>query len=409
MLTLSKCSGMSGKIKQSPDDFVVREITRSGHALELGRAYTAGELGEEEAPEGKHITFVLQKRNWNTMNAVEAVGKWMGRGRKSLGYAGTKDRFAVTVQLASVFHPEPFDMSSVRIKDISINGGWRSDGLKIGDSLGNAFDVVIRNPSNADAASEVAEELDGRMPNYFGPQRFGGRGNNTSIGLKILKKDLEGAVMEFLTSTENETSAEVVEARKRLKDDGDFAAALEYFPKFLRGERTVIAHLTEYRRDWGGALRMLPRGLAMMLIHAVQSDIFNEELEKRIREKDFDADAYARKDFYGFPDIGTAEPERGDFPLACVVGYDTDDARIGEFTREIMERMGLSKEDFRIMQVPALSAKGSYRALLAPVKGLVCRAEGEDLRLDFELPKGSYATVLLQEFIKTTENQLSSE
>ena len=392
-------------MKQSPDDFVVREITRSGHALELGRTYTAGELGEAENPDGKQITFILQKMNWNTINAVEAVGRWMGRGRKSLGYAGTKDRFAVTVQLASVFHPEPFDMSSVRIKDISINGSWRSDGLKIGDSLGNAFGVVIRNPSNADAAAGVAEELGGRMPNYFGPQRFGGRGNNTAIGLKILKKDLEGAVMEFLTGTENETNAEVVGARKRLRDEGDFAAALEYFPKFLRGERTVIAHLAEYRRDWGGALRMLPRGLAMMLVHSVQAAIFNKELEKRIREKDFDADAYARKDFYGFPDIGTAGPERGDFPLARVVGYDTDDARIGGFTGEIMERMGLAKDDFRIRQVPALSAKGSYRALLAPVKGLKCMAEGESLRLDFELPKGSYATVLLQEFMKTAEGE----
>ncbi len=402
VLTLSNGRGTGGKIKQSPDDFSVREITRSGHVLELGKIYTAEELGEAEVPGGKQITFVLQKRNWNTINAVQAVAKWMGRGRKSMGYAGTKDKFAVSVQLASVFHPEPFDMSSVRIKDISINGSWRSDGLKIGDSLGNSFDVVIRGAENADAARGVADELGGRMPNYFGPQRFGERKNNAAIGLMILRGDMEGAVMELLTGTDNETSADVTASRKRLKDEGDFAAALEYFPKYLKGERTILAHLTEYRRDWAGALRMLPRGLSLMLVHAVQGQIFNEELGKRIREKDFESESYAGRDFYGFPDMEKAGG-KGDFPLACIVGYDTDDSKIGDYAQEIMEKLDIKKEEFRIRQVPALSSKGSYRALLAPVKDLKFLSEDSDVRLSFELPKGSYATVLLQEFMKTAE------
>ncbi|MGA8137488.1 MAG: tRNA pseudouridine(13) synthase TruD [Pseudomonas gingeri] len=402
MLTLSGSGGTGGRIKQSPEDFAVREITRAGRILEIGRTYDAAEAGEAEIPEGKQITFVLQKRNWNTINAVEAVRKWIGRGRKSVSYAGTKDKFAVTVQLASVFHPEPFDMSSVRIKDISINGSWRSDGVRLGDNLGNAFDVVIREPEDPGAAGAVANELAGRMPNYFGPQRFGGRSNNASIGIKILKRDLEGAAMEFLTSTENETSPAIVEARRRLGDEGDFAAALSYFPTFLRGERTMLAHLAEYRRDWAGALRALPRGLALMMIHSVQGRMFNEELEERIRSGDFKTETYAPRDFYGFPDYGSAGPG-GEFPLACMVGYDTDDRMIGEYARGMMERMSIVKEDFRIRQVPALTTRGSYRPLIAPVKNLSCRAEGEDIRLVFELPRGSYATVLLDEFVKPVE------
>jgi tRNA pseudouridine13 synthase len=402
MLTLSKRSGTGGLTKRSPEDFVVREITAAGRALELGRAYDAAAAGEAEVPEGKQITFVLQKRNWNTINAVEAVGKWMGRGRKSISYAGTKDRFAITVQLASVFHPGPFDMSEVRIKDISINGSWRSDGVKLGGNLGNAFDVAIRGAADPGAAGAVAEELAGRMPNYFGPQRFGGRSNNASIGLKILKRDLEGAVMEFLTSTENETAPEAVEARRRLKDEGDFAGALSYFPKFLRGERTMLAHLAEYRRDWAGTLRALPRGLALMMVHSVQGRMFNEELEERIRTGDFRAETYAPKDFYGFPDYARAGPE-GDFPLACIVGYDTDERLIGDYARGMMERMGIVKEDFRIRQVPALTTRGSYRPLIAPVRGLKYGTEGDDVRLGFELPRGSYATVLLDEFVKPAQ------
>jgi tRNA pseudouridine13 synthase len=402
ILTLSRRNGTGGAIKQSPEDFVVREITRSGHALELGRAYSAAELGEEEAPDGKQITFVLQKRNWNTINAVQAVAKRMGRGRKSIGYAGTKDKFAVSVQLASVFHPEPFEMSSVRIKDISINGSWRGGGVKIGDNLGNAFDVAIRGAEGPDAVERIAEELEGRMPNYFGPQRFGERGNNAEIGLMIIRNDLEGAVMELLTGTENETSAEVTEARKRLKDEGDFSAALGYFPKFLMGERTVIAHLAEYRKDYAGALKMLQRGLSLMFVHAVQDRIFNAELEERIREKDFETEAYAARDFYGFPDLASAGP-KGEFPLACMVGYDTEDGKVGEYARETMEKIGITKDEFKIRSVPELSARGSYRALLSPVKDLRYRVDGRDVGLSFELPSGSYATVLLREFMKNSE------
>ena len=64
-----------------------------------------------------------------------------------------------------------------------------------------------------DGTAEIAGELGGMMPNYFGPQRFGERQNNQEVGKGDSKGDFEGAVMEFLTSTENERNAKVTEAR----------------------------------------------------------------------------------------------------------------------------------------------------------------------------------------------------
>ncbi len=322
----------------------------------------------------------------------------MGRGRKSIGYAGTKDKKALTVQMASVYHPEPFDMSQLRLKDISINGSWRSEGVELGSDIGNSFEIRIGGVQEPDGTGAIAQELMGRMPNYFGPQRFGERHNNQEVGMKILRGDFEGAVMEFLTSVENERNEKVTEARTKLKETLDFQDALNYFPRFLRGERTVIAYLARYPKNYANAIRLLPRGTALMFVHAVQSIMFNEELERRISAGDFATGIHAKKDLYGFPDLDNVGVG-GEFPVIPLVGYQTKDEEISHYAKEIMERMQISKEMFVSKGLGELNMKGSYRALIAPVKDLKHEVSEDEVRLKFSLPKGSYATVLLDEFM----------
>jgi tRNA pseudouridine13 synthase len=395
---LTRRRGIGGTIKQTPDDFVVKEITGKGVVLEPGVKYDANALGETEVPEGKQISFVLEKKDWNTMNALLTIANLMGRGRKSIGYAGTKDKKALTVQLGSIYHPEPYDMSQIKLKDININGSWRSEGVELGSDIGNAFEIKIGEVQEPDGAAAIAEELMGRMPNYFGPQRFGERRNNQEVGLSILRGDFEGAVMEFLTGIENERNERVTEARTKLKETLDFQGALEYFPKYLRGERTVIAYLAKYPKNYANALRLLPRGTALMFVHAVQSMMFNEELERRISAGDFASGIHAQKDAYGFPDLEKVGVE-GEFTVVPLVGYQTKDEEISTYAKEIMERMQITKELFISKGLREFNMKGSYRALIAPVKDLGHEAAGDEVKLKFSLPKGSYATVLLDEFM----------
>ncbi len=400
MLTLARSKGIGGAIKQSPEDFVVKEITGRGIVLEPNTQYDASILEIPKPLEGKYISFVLQKRDWNTIGALIEIAKKLGHGRKSIGYAGVKDKQAVTVQLASIFHPQEFDMGSVRLKDISINGFWRSDGVEMGSDLGNAFEVVIRDVQSMHAVEEVAIELNGSMPNYFGEQRFGDRQNNHKVGAALLQGDFESAVMEFLTRTDNERDEKASEARNRLAETLDFKAALSEFPRYLKGERTVLTHLTERPGNYANAVRLLPRGIALMFIHAVQSYIFNKELEERLKIGDFQTKTFFGKDFYGFPDaekIGT----EGIFPAAPLIGYETNDDEISEHARRAMDELHVSKDDFQMKHMKELNMKGSYRPLLAPVKDLTYDTRGEnDLHMRFSLPKGSYATVLLNEFMK---------
>ncbi len=402
MRYLSRTSGTKGMIKSSPEDFLVKEITANGFVLSPDVNYTAQEIGEQEIPNGKFVNLVVQKRDWETINALVTIAKRCNRGRKSISYAGTKDRRAVTVQLASIFGVTPQALQSVSIKDIKINGAWKGNQVELGSNLGNAFEVRITNAENAENAGKIIEELNCRMPNYFGEQRFGIRGNNAEIGMHIMRGELELAVMEFLTSTCNETSEKAIEARKKLADERDFSAAAKYFPRYLKAERTVINELAKNEKDFANALRKLPRGILIMFIHAVQSDIFNREVDERIHCKDFSSEKNCAENFYGFPDVEKVSGE-GKYAVTDIVGYDTKEEDMNDYCKNIIEELQLKPEEFKIKSMPELSMRGSCRPILVNAKDLNYSIDNEQktVKLSFSLPSGSYATVLLNEMMKS--------
>ncbi|MEM3838978.1 MAG: tRNA pseudouridine(13) synthase TruD [Candidatus Micrarchaeaceae archaeon] len=402
MLNLSRAEGTGGTVKSGPSAFIVKEITSNGIVLEPGRHYTPEELGEKPSPEGKFTRFVLQKEGWNTVQSLVAIAKKAGRGKKSIGYAGVKDRTSISVQLASIFGTNPEQILALRMKDISINGAWKcSSPVEMGSNIGNSFEVIIENVSRPRNAQKVIEELGGRVPNYFDRQRFGSRLNNADIGIAILKGDFEKAAMLMLTYTGGETNGFAVSARSRLRDEMDFKAALSYFPAYLKDELYLIRHLSKYKGDFAGAMRRLPRGVLLMYIHAVQSLLFNMEVEERIKNNDFESGISCGGNRYGFPDIGAISEGSSGFQAIPLVGYETKDRCISEYGKKSMDRIGIAKELFMIKGMPELSMKGSYRTIFAPFKDLSV-SEGEGvIKLSFSIPSGTYATVLINEITKS--------
>lgn len=399
-------------IKGSPGDFVVEEIAKTGRTIEVGRTYAAADLGLEER-DGRFCVFVLQKSNWNTAQACKEVAGKAGRGIRSIGFAGTKDRRAVTTQLCSLYGADPERLAGVHVKDVLINGAWRSDSaVALGDLLGNSFRIRVA-ASEAEAPERIRavhEGLGGRFPNYFGPQRFGARGNNQVVGTHILRGEFEEAAMAFLTDTTGERNADAKEARGRLAEERDFGAALSYFPGYLKYELRVIGYLSRYPTDFANAMRRLPRQIALMLVHSVESEIFNSELAMRMRDGADDpveGDLVCGSDFYGFPDAAHAERfsrvacPADPFVVGNIVGYDT--ASVNDYERSIMERMGLEPGDFRVKRMPELNCRGSRRVLFAPYLGFGAAQEGGWTVLRFSLPAGSYATALLDEFVRPSD------
>jgi tRNA pseudouridine13 synthase len=401
---LSKLLGIGGIMKSCPEDFMVEEITKEGEIFEIDKTF------EKKGEEGDFTYFVLQKRNWNTLQALKEIGRKMHCGLKRFGYAGVKDRNAVTTQLASAFKIEPTALQSVHVKDIKINGAWRvKEKLRIGDLLGNRFTICIREvaPDATEKVREIHESLNGISPNYFGEQRFGSIRKNTHlVGKAIVSGNFKEAVWSYLTYLDEGENEDGKEARKQLAAEGDFKRALQYFPPYLRYEMTLLEYLSSYPNDYINALRRLPRGLSLMFVHAYQSYIFNKILSKKITEGRISierGDMVCGKDGFGFPKLdesikAESRAEAGEYlPMGRVIGYETTE--LSDEEREILGEEGISEKDFLINSFPELSSKGTWRSFFISVEKLRFSYELDKMIFNFCLPSGSYATSLMREFI----------
>ena len=407
MLTLSRCEGIGGGIKQAAEDFIVEEITENGTVLETNKQYSAKDLGMQVDGGGKFTIFVMQKANWNTMQALKRIAAWQRRGIKSVGFAGTKDRTSVSTQLCSIYGVTPEQLDDVRLKDLKINGSWRAnEGIRMGELLGNRFTILAKDVKRPENIAKINEELGGVFPNYFGEQRFGYRNNNVEIGVDIIRGDFRDAVMRFLTDTTNERNEDAISARRKLRETEDFKSALEYFPQYLRYERQLLDHLSMIPTDYAGALRRLPRQLSLMFVHSVDSYIFNTVIGKRIKDglttpQPFDKVCGA--DRFGFPildrviDAKDAEEGKRYFIIGNIVGYDN---AINEVEKGVLAELGITQEQFRVKSMPELNCKGAYKVLFAPYLNFSHEERENEVGMQFSLPSGSYATVLMQEFLK---------
>lgn len=159
-----------GRIKVSPEDFVVEEIA----------AY-------EPSGEGTHLFLKFEKRGLTTDAAVRAITKALGIQMRDVGIAGMKDKVAVTTQWVSVPAPPKSPDLEERAKALTLDGikvldaGRHANKLKTGHLKGNRFDIVVRDvPADAVAGVIAAMEKFGKegVPNAFGTQRFGNDGDN---------------------------------------------------------------------------------------------------------------------------------------------------------------------------------------------------------------------------------------
>lgn len=158
----------SGTIKATPEDFIVDEVP----------AYTP--LGE-----GDHLYLHIRKRNLTTDEAARAIARALDVDPHAMGIAGLKDKVAVTTQWLSVLAGAT--RLEERLADLSIDGvevlahGRHKNKLKTGHLRENRFAIVVRgiDPARLDEVRASLERVarDG-VPNAFGPQRFGRRGDN---------------------------------------------------------------------------------------------------------------------------------------------------------------------------------------------------------------------------------------
>ena len=169
------------RIKQLPEDFIVKEINE----VIL-------------SDNGDYSYFWLKKKNSNTLNAIETIANKLRINKKSIGFAGNKDKNAVTEQIISIRAGNK-NIENIKLKDVELR--YIGDGEKevfLGSNEGNEFIITIRNLANKEIKI-IEKKIKNNsilMPNFFGPQRFSN--NNLEIGKAIIKKDFEKAVKLIL-------------------------------------------------------------------------------------------------------------------------------------------------------------------------------------------------------------------
>ena len=355
------------KLKDTPQDFIVEEITPSGEVLGVGgeRSFSGGD--------GEHLVFSLEKTNWDTMGAVRELAKRLHCSEKRIGFAGTKDRRAVTAQRMSAWKVRKEELEKLSIKDITIRPMEYGSRVGLGDLWGNRFTIVVRGFSGKG-------KMPARIPNFFGPQRFGeARPVTHLVGKAIVNGQFHDAVDTYLFKTMGTDPMRAV----REECAGDYRMALQEFPMHLKYERSILGALAKSPTDYVGALRALPRKLLVMFVHAYQSELFNKVLEERVGRGLFGLEG----------DI-----LEGGVPTGPLFGTECPLAggEAGEIERSVLEGEWLGLKDFEIHGMPDLTSKGMRRRLWVEPKGFGVLERGRDwIKIRFSLPKGCYATTAL--------------
>ncbi|HEY0502791.1 MAG TPA: tRNA pseudouridine(13) synthase TruD [Lysobacter sp.] len=170
-------SVLTARMRSQPEDFFVEELP-----------------GFEPSGSGEHLLLTVEKRGLNTAFVARHLAQWAGVGEVAIGYAGLKDRHAVTRQRFTVHLPKKvapdlaalgFEKDGERLS--VVDHAWHAKKLPRGALAGNRFVLVLRDVAGEREAIEARlREIAGRgVPNYFGEQRFGREGDNVANALAM--------------------------------------------------------------------------------------------------------------------------------------------------------------------------------------------------------------------------------
>lgn len=398
--------GIGGRLRQFPEDFEVEEVLKNG-----SKAQTKPLIIPQIAGRGRNLICVLVKRNFDTFLAIRAVAKRLGVSQERIGFAGIKDTKALTAQHISISRMLPEQIAPLKVKNLWLYPlSFSSEKMHSGLLAGNQFRIIIRAIDYS--RSEITKRLYGvrdrllklgGCPNFFGHQRFGTvRPITHLVGRHILLGQWERAVLMFLAKPSAYEHPQSRQAREQLWNTRNYDEALGSFPSKLVYERQMLGHLVKQPRDFIGAFHRLPRKLCNLFVQAYQSYLFNRFLSQRIQ--------------HGLPLMETLQGEcsvyvNGKERLALpLIGYrhSFSGGKQGEIERRILEEEGVRPGDFRISLMPRISSQGGLRIALSPLDGSrIEEAERDEanpnkkmVSLSFALRKGSYATVVLREFMK---------
>jgi tRNA pseudouridine13 synthase len=326
-------SVLTARFRTSPEDFFVEEIASFS-----------------PTGEGEHLLLTVEKRGINTAFAAKTLAAWAGIAEMGIGYAGMKDRHAVTRQRFSVHFPKRVspDIGLLESDDLRVlEHSWHNRKLSRGALAGNRFVLVLREARGEHAAVETRLEQIRQhgIANYFGEQRFGREGDKVEAARRMF-------------------AGERVRREQR--------------SIYLSAARSEMFNAVLAQRIAAGNWNTGAEGEVWML-DGTQSvfgpEAFTDELKERVARQDI----HPTGPMWGAGELRSRDRVR-----------EIEEAAVESFADL---RAGLEKADM----------KQERRALRVRVNDLEWSWLAEDaLQLSFRLAPGSYATEVLAELGEVT-------
>ncbi|WP_297497099.1 tRNA pseudouridine(13) synthase TruD [Thermococcus sp.] len=402
---LSGKSGIGGKIKALPEDFVV--IEESLPQIFEGR---------------KQAVFLLKKRNWDTMAVIREIAKRTGISHREIGFAGTKDKRAVTYQYISVPAGVKEKVEALQIRDVELSFVSYGRFIKLGHLLGNRFRIIVKGVGEDafERTKEIVRELRGKggFPNYFGYQRFGERRVvNHLVGKLLLQGKFDEAAKLFIGEADGTMEGD--DARRHFSEAGDVELALREFPGFLRYERMML-QVYKKTGSWKRAFLALPMPILRIFVHSYQSYLFNLYLSMRI-EEGLPLNEALVGDIVVQVKGGIPHRDRTYRVTETNVSFVNEKIKQsqamvsgplfgflmrrakglpGRLEEGILEEEGISLEAFKRLPKSMAEPGGRRELLIRPIGLTYGYIPGTGICLRFFLPKGVYATSVLREIMK---------
>ncbi|WP_048192197.1 tRNA pseudouridine(13) synthase TruD [Methanobacterium sp. SMA-27] len=406
---ITKDKGIGGKIRTKYEDFYVEEIP-------------------EHLPSGTgpNTWILIEKIGRNTLDVVLDIAKEFKISRKRMGFAGMKDKSALTRQWLCVSNSEATELEGLEdklynVKVLEIKQNEKK--LRIGQLIGNKFRILIRdtqNPKNdVKTAKNVLSKLEKvGVPNYYGWQRFGkNRPNTHRVGEYIVQNDIKGAVDSYIGNPYPKEKDHIKSARQYY-DEGELEEAYESMPAGMRYEKMMLRELMKQKRKKGElnensykiALESLPKPLKRMFVHAYQSYLFNKVVSERSKlgiDKYVDGDIIIDNEehlVHEF-DINNINERIKSFevhPTAPLYGTKVPLAEgvVGKIEQKVLDDEGIKLEDFECPKTPKLGSHGLRRAIRFKIWDISVVETSEEVLTEFSIPKGCYATAVLREIMK---------
>lgn len=385
------------RLKSKPADFKVDELLREDYLV----------------PKGEHRVYRVDKRKVTSLEAARVLSELAGVTIGEVAMAGLKDRQGVTQQYMSVHRGKPVRHKAEGLEIQPV--GFGACELTSGDSLGNAFKIVVRDLSEREVNRlrvSMPSVRDHGLPNYFDEQRFGNlRHNQGWIVRDLIRSGPEYALKRLLTAVSDHDDQRIKRFKSALhRDWGDWSACRDIAGRFGQ-HHSVFDHLKRGDPP-AGAFRRVASRVRLIHLFAWQSHLWNRALATHLDRACGGGERFTLRVREGklvFPKDVVPVPEAwgGALPLPGerLAGVALEDQR-ALFAAALAPHK-LTPEQLVTGKVPGLTLKPELRPVVVRPQNLRVRPSEPDamnsgkllVRIAFQLPRGAYATLVVRRLV----------